>query len=417
MRLARPRPLGPSWTEWSPSGHHRPARRSRRSARRSQTSRWAATTPSGTLDAGAWGLRRTARRHGHRTQREDHDEASQKGGTHRISLSRSEGRQYSLIMPVDVLAVDLGTGGPKVAVVSESGTILASAFVPVATRLLPGGGAEQDPEEWWQAVVSAARSVLERRRRRRRSHRRGGVHGAVVGHGGSRHRRCAAATRRHMDGLTGEPRHRAPDGRALNVLGYDVRKLARWIRLSGGVPGHSGKDPTAHILWIRDNEPDVYRATHKFLEPVDWLNQRLTGEFRASYDSIALHWVTDNRRIGQVRLRRRFVGHGRSGAVQAARSGAVGNHNGTAPARGGRATRAGGWDCRWSPAAATSIRPRSGRVRSKTARPTSTSGRRHGSRATSPFKKTDPCATWHRSPPPFPAGTWWPTSTRPPAHA
>jgi xylulokinase len=84
------------------------------------------------------------------------------------------------------------------------------------------------------------------------------------------------------------------------VLGYDVRKLQRWIRLTGGAPGHSGKDPTAHILWIRDTEPDVYRATHKFLEPVDWLNQRLTGRFSASYDSIAAHWVTDNRRIDSI---------------------------------------------------------------------------------------------------------------------
>jgi xylulokinase len=84
------------------------------------------------------------------------------------------------------------------------------------------------------------------------------------------------------------------------VLGYDVRKILRWIRLTGGAPGHSGKDPTAHILWIREAEPEVYRATAKFLEPVDWLNLRLTGRFAASYDSIVAHWVTDNRRITAV---------------------------------------------------------------------------------------------------------------------
>jgi len=60
--------------------------------------------------------------------------------------------------------------------------------------------------------------------------------------------------------------------------------------IDGGAPGHSGKDPLAHILWIRQTEPDVYRATFKFLEPVDWLNQRLSGRFAASHDSIALHW-------------------------------------------------------------------------------------------------------------------------------
>ena len=39
--------------------------------------------------------------------------------------------------------------------------------------------------------------------------------------------------------------------------------------LTGGAPGMSGKDPLAHILFIRDEQPDVYRDTVKFLEPVD----------------------------------------------------------------------------------------------------------------------------------------------------
>ena len=38
-----------------------------------------------------------------------------------------------------------------------------------------------------------------------------------------------------------------------------------------------------------------------FLEPKDWLNARLTGRLAASFDSIALHWVTDNRHPGRIR--------------------------------------------------------------------------------------------------------------------
>ena len=51
-----------------------------------------------------------------------------------------------------VLAVDLGTGGPKVAVVAESGRIVAHAAEPVPLHLLDGGGAEQDPDDWWSAI-------------------------------------------------------------------------------------------------------------------------------------------------------------------------------------------------------------------------------------------------------------------------
>jgi xylulokinase len=199
-----------------------------------------------------------------------------------------------------VLAVDLGTGGPKVAIVSLRGKIVASAAEPVELDLLPGGGAEQDPEAWWAAIVGAARRALEL----------SAVDPArVVGVGctaqwsgtvavdgeGTPLRpaviwmdsRGSAAIRRQMRG-------------PVSVLGYDVRKIQRWIRLTGGAPSQSGKDPTAHILWIREAEPDVYAATFKFLEPVDWLNQRLTGRFCASYDSIAAHWVTDNRDIDSI---------------------------------------------------------------------------------------------------------------------
>ena len=74
----------------------------------------------------------------------------------------------------------------------------------------------------------------------------------------------------------------------------------RWVQVTGGAPGLSGKDPVAHILFIRQAFPDVYARTAAFLEPVDYLNLRLTGRASASYDSIAAHWVTDNRDIDGV---------------------------------------------------------------------------------------------------------------------
>jgi xylulokinase len=199
-----------------------------------------------------------------------------------------------------VVAVDLGTGGPKVALVAATGRIAASAFEPVPLRLLPGGGAEQDPHAWWSAVVSATRRVVVD----------GGVPvERIVGVGCTAQwsGTVAMAEDGHplrpaviwMDSR-GSSAMRSQARGAVNVLGYGVHKLQRWIRLTGGAPGHSGKDPLAHILWIRESEPDVYRDTFKFLEPVDWLNQRLSGRFAASHDSIVVHWVTDNRRIGAI---------------------------------------------------------------------------------------------------------------------
>src|SRR5690606_28021371 len=93
---------------------------------------------------------------------------------------------------------------------------------------------------------------------------------------------------RYIDQLVGGP---------VRVEGYAAHKLWTWIRRTGGAPSLVGKEPLAHILFLRHERPEQYRAAAKLLEPKDYLVQRLTGRAIATYDSIALHWVTDNRDV------------------------------------------------------------------------------------------------------------------------
>ena len=51
---------------------------------------------------------------------------------------------------------------------------------------------------------------------------------------------------------------------------------------------------------MKNERPELYRATKKFLEPMDYLNLRFTGKCVASYASITLHWATDNRDLSKV---------------------------------------------------------------------------------------------------------------------
>ncbi len=64
-----------------------------------------------------------------------------------------------------VLAIDMGSGSAKVAVVSSAGEVVASALRPTAlrpttTKIMAGGAVERDPEEWCQAVCEAAREAI-----------------------------------------------------------------------------------------------------------------------------------------------------------------------------------------------------------------------------------------------------------------
>ena len=200
-----------------------------------------------------------------------------------------------------ILAIDLGTSALKVALVSTGGEVVASEQETCQVRLLPGGGAEQDPRQWWDLITGASSALMAR----------GAVPAESV---------VAVACTAQWSGTVpvdercepvrdaiiwmdsrGAPYAQRITRGPVNVQGYGVDKLARWLRVTGGIPGRSGKDPIAHILWLKHEEPEAYRRTHLFLEPKDWLNARLTGRPAASFDSVALHWVTDNRHPDRIR--------------------------------------------------------------------------------------------------------------------
>jgi xylulokinase len=201
-----------------------------------------------------------------------------------------------------VLAIDLGTGGPKVALVSLEGEVVDAAFEPVEILLGPGGAAEQRPADWWNAIVRAA-GRLDLSQGVAAVSVTGQWAGTVaVGAGGEV--LCDAIT--WLDSRGAEQVRRAVGG-GPRVAGYGAAKLARWIRATGGAPSLSGRDPLGHILWLADRRPEVYEATETFLEPVDWLNMRLTGLRSASFDTATLHWVTNTRDLSRISYDERLV--------------------------------------------------------------------------------------------------------------
>ena len=197
-----------------------------------------------------------------------------------------------------VLALDLGSGGPKAAIVSDDGQVIASADEKTATYLLPGGGAEQDPEEWWTGIQKAARKTI----------RNAGVPADKI---------VAVACDSQWSVVVpvdehGEPLMRAvhwldhrggPYNRKIvagfpSIQGYGLAKLLKWIRLSGFAPTHSGVDSLGHVLFIKNERPEIYAKTHKFLEPMDYLVSRLTGKITATQKTMAPFMIVDNRQWG-----------------------------------------------------------------------------------------------------------------------
>ncbi|HYI62512.1 MAG TPA: FGGY-family carbohydrate kinase [Acidimicrobiales bacterium] len=194
-----------------------------------------------------------------------------------------------------ILAIDLGTGGPKVAFVDLRGKVVAHEIETTRLILDPPDGAEQDPDDWWAAITRGIGRLVAKAPDEAASliavavtcHWSGTV--AVDADG-----KAIGNSIIWMDSRGAPQVAKAVSGR-INVMGYDPRRLAKWLQLTGGAPSHSGKDSLAHILWLKDQRPDVYAATERFLEPADYLNLRLTGKAVTSHDCAVLHWLTDNR--------------------------------------------------------------------------------------------------------------------------
>ncbi len=80
------------------------------------------------------------------------------------------------------------------------------------------------------------------------------------------------------------------------IEGYNVLELLRFLRITGGAPSRTGKDALSKILWLRENEPEVYSKTLKFLDVKGYLLFRLTGNTVTSHDEANLTWLADTRK-------------------------------------------------------------------------------------------------------------------------
>jgi xylulokinase len=198
-----------------------------------------------------------------------------------------------------VLAVDLGTSACKVDLISELGQVIGHEAETVPVQYFDYGGAEQDLDACWQAFVRCAQRLLARRLVP--------VDSIVAA--------CAAT---HGFGTVavdrdGRPLHGALiwlDARGADyarqlvggfVAGYAPHHLLRWLRLTGGAPSLSGKDSVGHLLFLREERPDIYREAHKFLDVLSYIDFRLTGRMVSTTDNAATTWLADNRDLRHIR--------------------------------------------------------------------------------------------------------------------
>ncbi|MFW9828571.1 MAG: FGGY-family carbohydrate kinase [Candidatus Thorarchaeota archaeon] len=206
-----------------------------------------------------------------------------------------------------ILAIDHGTGGPKSAIVSVEGDVIEWAFQAVPIHISKGGAVEQDPDDWWNAIIKTSKKVIDN----------GKVSvDDIVGVCNTSQWSGTVALDKDGNHLMnaiiwmdtrGAPYIERFNKGLLKVSGYNIRKMLSLIKRTAGGPAFHGKDPISHIIFLKNDLPDIYNNTYKFLEPQDYINLKLTGKFAASIPSIALHWITDIRNLNKAKLSKKLT--------------------------------------------------------------------------------------------------------------
>ena len=206
-----------------------------------------------------------------------------------------------------ILAVDMGTSSMKVALITVDGQVLGWESEPLDLILTRDGGTEQSPQEWWQAFLNASKRLLRRHSDVAKDVfticcSTQGEGTVAVDKQGQPLTNCilwmdmrgAKNLKRQLKGI-------------INIDGAALSKVLYYIRLTGGMPSMTGKDPSAHMLYLRDEMPQIYAQTYRFLNVLDYINLRLTSRYAATVDSILTSWVTDNRYPANIHYDNRLI--------------------------------------------------------------------------------------------------------------
>ncbi len=167
-----------------------------------------------------------------------------------------------------VLGIDVGTGGTRAVLVNRSGAIVSSAtceHVPFASPKI--GWAEQDPHDWVQAAGSAIRQIISD----------AGISASdisAVGLAGQMH---GAVLLDENDQVL-RP----------SLIWCDQRTQAQCDWLNQKIGEQKIIELTCNpaltnftltkLLWVRDNEPEIWRRFRQVLLPKDYVRFRLTDE-------------------------------------------------------------------------------------------------------------------------------------------
>ncbi|HNB36416.1 MAG TPA: xylulokinase [Anaerolineales bacterium] len=166
------------------------------------------------------------------------------------------------------LGIDTSTTSSKALLIDSQGEVIAVDSSPHTLQTPKPLWSEQNPLEWWGAVSASVKSVLEKAGI-------GGERVAAIGLTGQMH----GLVLLDETGNVLRPAILWNDQRTQSQCDEIHRRIGKekFIHITGNVALTGFTAPK--ILWVQENEPEVYAKAKHVLLPKDYIRYKLTGEY------------------------------------------------------------------------------------------------------------------------------------------
>ena len=194
-----------------------------------------------------------------------------------------------------VIAYDLGTKSNKAVIFDSKLNVISQASEKYPIFYPKKGWAEQNPIDYWNSVVNTTQRLIQNANIKKDEITAltfdcqmnctipiDSDGNPLMNSISWLDTRAASITHQYKKGL-------------VKVSGYGLKTALKFLTITGGAPGFNGKDPISHIIWIKENEPEIYKNTYKFLSVKDYVIYKCTGNAVVSRDLGNTSWLMDSK--------------------------------------------------------------------------------------------------------------------------
>lgn len=167
-----------------------------------------------------------------------------------------------------LLGIDIGTSGTKTVLFDEKGKVIASSTGEYGMAQPQNGWAEQNPSDWWAAVCNTCKEVIAKSKVNPADIKGVGLSGQMHG-----------LVMLDENNYVLRP----------SIIWCDQRTSAECVEITQKVGAERLIEITANpaltgftaskILWVRNNEPEIYAKCRHILLPKDYIRLCLTGVY------------------------------------------------------------------------------------------------------------------------------------------